>query len=70
VEPITLFFPDRPNRVSDIVVELTGSQLTYMVGILDAKRVASSSPRALVIDLIGCPLSPVSVAGIQRRARR
>jgi hypothetical protein len=63
---LSVFHPD---MVSDIVVELTepvlsGSQLTYMVGILDGEMPASGGPSALFIDVIGRPLSPVSVGGM------
>ncbi len=61
--------------VSDIVVELkdpvlVGSELTYTVDILDGEMPASGGPIALFIDVIGRPLSPVSVAGMHRRDRR
>ena len=69
---LSVFHPD---KVSDIVVELTepvlsGSKLTYMVDILDGEMPASGGPSALFIDIIGRPLSPVSVAGMHRRDRR
>jgi hypothetical protein len=69
---LSVFHPD---RVSDIVVELTkpaleGSQLSYMVTILDGEMPAEGGPSALFIDVIGRPLSPVSVAGMHRRDRR
>lgn len=110
--PTTLFFSDRPDRVtghitseefvntwdkgpdsfasnppnavlsifhsdtvSDIVVELMDpdldvNQLTYSVEILDGEMPVSGGPVALFIDVIGRPLSPVSVAGMHRRDRR
>lgn len=110
--PTTLFFSDRPDRVtghcsseefvaswdkgedsfasnppnaalsifhndgvSDIVVELKnpvlkGNQLTYHVDILDGEIPAVGGPNSLFIDIIGRPLSPVSVAGMNRRERR
>ena len=110
--PTTLFFSDRPDRVtghitsqefvnswdqgedsfasnppnavlsifhtdgvSDIVVELMepvldGNDLTYEVDILDGEMPAAGGPNALFIDIIGRPLSPVSVAGMHRRDRR
>jgi hypothetical protein len=112
VAPTTLFFSDRPDRVtghitsrefvdswdkgndsfasnppnavlsifhsdgvSDVVVELMspaleGSQLTYVVEILDGEMPAGGGPSALFIDTIGRPLSPVSAAGMHRRDRR
>ena len=65
----------RPDEVSDIVVELkdpmlVGSELTYTVEILDGEMPPSGGPVALFIDIIGRPLSPVSVAGMHRRERR
>ena len=110
--PTTLFFSDRPDRVtghisseefvdswdkgpdsfasnppnavlsifhtdmvSDVVVELTepvlvGHELSYTVTILDGEMPAEGGPSALFIDIIGRPLSPVSVAGMHRRDRR
>jgi hypothetical protein len=69
---LSIFHPD---MVSDIVVELmdpvlTGSQLSYMVEILDGEMPASGGPSALFIDVIGRPASPVSAAGMHRRDRR
>jgi hypothetical protein len=110
--PTTLFFSDRPDRVTghipsrefveswgegpdsfaanppnavlsifdsdevrDIVVELkdpvlVGSELTYTVEILDGEMPVSGGPIALFIDVIGRPLSPVSMAGMHRRRSR
>jgi hypothetical protein len=110
--PTTLFFSDRPNRVtghvtsqdfvdswgkgkdsfasdppnaalsifhpdgvSDVVVELRspqldGSDLTYTVEILDGEMPASGGPNSLFIDVIGRPLSPVSICGVRRRQNR
>ncbi len=112
VAPTTLYFSDRPDRVtghcgtpefvatwdqgpesfasdppnaalsifhedsvSDVVVELTephlhGSSLTYKVVVLDGEMPAVGGPNSLFIDVIGRPLSPVSVAGMHRRDRR
>jgi hypothetical protein len=69
---LSVFHPD---GVSDIVVELqdpvlSGSELTYTVEILDGEMPASGGPISLFIDVIGRPLSPVSVAGMHRRDRR
>jgi hypothetical protein len=110
--PTTLFFSDRPDRVtghvsseefvgswdkgdesfasdppnaalsifhedgvSDVVVELKnpvlkGTQLTYVVDILDGEMPAVGGPSSLFIDVIGRPLSPVSVMGVRRREDR
>jgi hypothetical protein len=69
---LSIFHPD---MVSDIVVELIdpvldGNQITYSVVILDGEMPAEGGPSALFIDVIGRPLSPVSVAGMHRRDRR
>ena len=110
--PTTLFFSDRPDRVTghitsrefvgswdkgddsfasnppngalsifhedgvtDVVVELTdpiltGYDLTYTVEILDGDMPAEGGPSSLFIDVIGRPLSPMSVAGVRRREDR
>lgn len=110
--PTTLFFSDRPDRVtghitshefvsswdkgddsfasnppnaalsifhedsvSDVVVELTdpilsGHDLSYAVEILDGDMPAEGGPSSLFIDVIGRPLSPMSVAGVARREDR
>ncbi|HQY94558.1 hypothetical protein [Caldilinea sp.] len=110
--PATLFFSDRPDRVTghitstefvqtwgdgedsfasnppnaalsifgdgqvhDVVVELyepvlAGADLTYRVDVLDGELPATGGPSSLFIDIIGRPLSPVSVAGARRRDRR
>jgi hypothetical protein len=112
VAPTTLYFSDRPQRISghipteeffdtwgegddsfaddppnavlsifsedevnDIVVvlkspALDGDQMSYQVDILDGEMPASGGASSLFIDMIGRPLSPVSVAGVRRRGRR
>ena len=69
---LSIFHPD---MVSDVVVELIDpvlgdNQLTYSVIILDGEMPAEGGPSALFIDVIGRPMSPVSVAGMHRRDRR
>ncbi|MFN2200196.1 MAG: hypothetical protein ACK2UO_03265 [Caldilineaceae bacterium] len=69
---LSIFHPD---SVADIVVELTapaleGNTLSYAVEILDGEMPVDGGPSALFIDVIGRPLSPVSVAGMHRRDRR
>jgi hypothetical protein len=49
---------------------LEGSDLIYAIEILDGTLPKESGPVALFIDPFGRPLSPVSVAGINRRERR
>ena len=65
----------QPDHVQDVVVvlshpELNGADLTYGVEILDGEMPATGGEAALFIDVIGRPLSPVSVAGVHRRDRR
>jgi hypothetical protein len=63
------------NEVNDIVVvlrdpTLDGDQISYQVEILDGEMPASGGASSLFIDMIGRPLSPVSIAGVRRRGRR
>jgi hypothetical protein len=65
----------QPDHVQDVVVvlthpELNGTDLAYGVDILDGDMPATGGEVALFIDVIGRPLSPVSVAGMHRRDRR
>ena len=78
------FKKDPPNAVLsvlgegatvDIVVELKnprlkGDNLVYDVIVLDGGKTANGTHSALFIDVIGRPLSPVSVAGTARRVDR
>jgi hypothetical protein len=64
---------DRPPE--DVVVELrapqlAGDELSYSVKLLDGNLPSATGPCALFIDPFGRPLSPVSAAGMHRRARR
>ena len=59
----------------DIVVVLreprfTGNELVYTVEVLDGPSEVESGPCALFIDIIGRPLTPLSIAGVRRRTRR
>ena len=49
---------------------LEGMDLTYSVEILDGRLPKEAGPVALFIDPFGRPLSPVSLAGMNRRDRR
>ena len=49
---------------------LDGDALTYGIKVLDGTVPAATGPCALFIDPLGRPLSPVSLAGMNRRARR
>lgn len=78
------FASDPPNAVlsilrepnpRDIVVVLQkprieGADLVYDVEVLDGPTTASGGASALFIDVIGRPMTPLSVAGVHRRRRR
>jgi hypothetical protein len=63
------------DEVNDVVVVLSdpaldGDKWSYSVDILDGEMPASGGASSLFIDMIGRPLTPVSVAGVHRRGRR
>jgi len=80
------FLEDPPNAVlsyaspgedilSDAVVVLrdpvvAGSSLSYSIEVLDGTVPSTSGAVTLFIDPLGRPLSPVSLAGMNRRDRR
>ena len=78
------FESDPPNAVlsildtpepQDIVVvlrepRLEGEDLVYNVEVLDGNSIATGGPSSLFIDVVGMPLTPVSVAGVSRRVVR
>jgi hypothetical protein len=78
------FAADPPNAVlsifeeetvNDVVVVLSdpvlsNGDLSYAVEVTDGELAASTGPVSLFIDMIGRPLTPVSVAGVRRRGRR
>jgi hypothetical protein len=69
---LTLFEDD---HVNDVVVVLSDPQLadgdlSYAVEVTDGELTNSTGPASLFIDMIGRPLSPMSVAGVRRRGRR
>jgi len=78
------FLKDNPNAtlsvfggdyVSDLVVELSnpqlsGNDLTYDARILEGTPPANGGACALFIDVIGMPATPMSYAGVARRAWR
>jgi hypothetical protein len=71
-----LSFAEPGDRTPEEVVvtirnpSLEGDSLTYQVDLLDGELPSSTGPCALFIDPFGRPLSPVSVAGMNRRDRR
>jgi len=78
------FLKDNPNatlsifsgdNVADLVVELSnpqlsGDDLTYDARILEGSPPANGGACALFIDVIGMPATPMSYAGVARRAWR
>lgn len=50
--------------------ELAGEDLSYTVEVLKGDMPASASEASLFIDIIGRPLTPLSFAGVDRRAWR
>ncbi|MFL7870168.1 MAG: hypothetical protein AB8I58_15170, partial [Anaerolineales bacterium] len=45
-------------------------RFSYQVEILDGEMPASGGASSLFIDVIGRPLTPMSVCGVRRRGRR
>src|SRR5437870_2433238 len=78
------FLKDNPNatlsifhgdNVSDLVVELSnpqlsGNDLTYDARLLEGTPPVNAGACALFIDIIGMPATPMSYAGVARRAWR
>jgi hypothetical protein len=78
------FKSDPPNAVisvllgeeaEDITVVLTepkleGADLVYNVEVLDGSKSINGGAVALFIDVVGRPLTPLSVAGVARRTTR
>jgi hypothetical protein len=65
---------DEPEPL-DIVVELknprlTGDDLVYDVSIIDGEVAATGLASSLFIDVVGRPLTPLSIAGVSRRTAR
>ena len=69
---LSIFSEEEVNDVVVVLQEpaLVGDQMSYQVDILDGEMPASGGASSLFIDMIGRPLSPVSVAGVHRRGRR
>jgi hypothetical protein len=64
---------DRPPADVVVVIQdprLDADALTYSIKVLDGTVPAATGRCALFIDPVGRPLSPVSLAGMNRRARR
>ena len=69
---LSIFEPDAVNDVVVILTEpeLSNGGLSYAVQVTDGDLVAADGPVSLFIDMIGRPLTPMSVAGVRRRGRR
>jgi hypothetical protein len=69
---LSIFSDEEVNDVVVVLQEpaLVGDQMSYQVDILDGEMPSSGGASSLFIDMIGRPLSPVSVAGVRRRGRR
>ena len=64
---------DRPPEDAVVVIQdprLDGDQLRYTIKLLDGTVPSATGSCALFIDPFGRPLSPISAAGMHRRARR
>lgn len=71
----TLSILGSEDEIKDIVVVLSDpvladEQLTYTIKVLDGVLPAKGGASSLFIDVIGRPLTPVSVAGVARRTSR
>jgi hypothetical protein len=78
------FLSDPPNAdvsilegesLRQVVVELqapvlSGNDLTYTIKVLHGELPASGTEVSVFIDVVGMPLTPVSVAGVARRSYR
>jgi len=72
---VLAFIPDGKETPRDVVIEIadpviSGSDLSYTATVLEGTLPDRSAGCTLFIDPIGRPLSPVSVAGMNRRDRR
>jgi hypothetical protein len=78
------FLDDPPNatfsmleegEMANVVVTMSnaiidGSSISFNVDILEGELPSRGGPNTLFIDVIGRPLTPLSVAGMHRRTRR
>ena len=69
---LSIFSEDEVNDVVIVLQDpaLDAGNLSYQVEILDGEMPSSGEASSLFIDMIGRPLSPVSIAGVRRRGRR
>lgn len=63
---------DKPEDAVIVIKDpvISGDSITYGMDVLEGKVPSASGPATLFIDPFGRPLSPVSVAGVNRRDRR
>ncbi|MGX7678506.1 hypothetical protein ACSMXN_06385 [Jatrophihabitans sp. DSM 45814] len=72
---VVSFAEPRDRMPEEVVVtirdpHMDGDSLTYQVTVLEGTLPVTTGPCALFVDPFGRPLSPVSAAGMHRRARR
>jgi hypothetical protein len=69
---LSTFSDDEVNDVAVVLQDpaLDGDRFSYQVEILDGEMPASGGASSLFIDMIGRPLTPMSIAGVRRRGRR
>jgi hypothetical protein len=69
---LSIFEEDHVNDVVVILSEPTMSDgdLSYAAEVTDGELSSSDGPVSLFIDVLGRPLTPMSVAGVRRRGRR
>jgi hypothetical protein len=72
---VLAFIPHGKQEPTDVVIEIndpviTGSDLSYSANVLEGTLPDQAAGCTLFIDPIGRPLSPVSIAGMNRRDRR
>ena len=69
---LTMFEDDAVNDVVVVLSDpvLSNGDLSYAIAVTEGDLVAPSGPASLFIDMIGRPMTPMSVAGVHRRGRR
>ena len=69
---LSIFSEDEVNDVVIVLRDpaLEADRFSYQVDILDGEMPASGGASSLFIDVIGRPLTPLSIAGVHRRGRR
>ena len=69
---LSIFEEDAVNDVVVILTEpkLSNGDLSFAIEVTDGDLIGSDGPVSLFIDMIGRPLTPVSIAGGRRRGRR